>query len=393
MKKWFSFILVLVLTLVFVGCGGGKEDPKPTPDPEPTPQVEDVKPTKIEISGQKTEIEIGEEFTITVKVLPDNATNKKVKYSTSSSAIATIKDGKVTGISAGTATITVTSDADKSIKAEFSVTVKGSEEEQPPVEETILPTALEITGNNEVSVGKVITLGVTYTPEDATKGVTWTSSDEAIAKVNKGSVLGVAEGKVTITATSTVDANVKATIEITVTKAEEQVIEVINPTAVTVTVTADEVEVGYKLTARATVEPQGAAQGVRWESTKPEVATIDENGKILGVSEGTTYIIAYSKVDETIKSSRVKIKVTPSTAPDVLPNLQGYEIIMMNADSALADLDPFLDAYSGSDKMFKQQAWREIEKDYNCKISVKAYPDEAPWGTSRINWINAQASP
>ena len=390
MKKWFSFILVLVLALVLVGCGGN-DDPKPDPTPvDPTPQVEDVKPTKIEISGAKEEIEIGEEFTITVTVLPDNATNKKVKYSTSSSAIATIKDGKVTGISAGTATITVTSDADKNIKAEFTVTVKGSSEE-PPVEETILPTALEITGEAEVKVGKVIALSVTYTPEDATKGVTWTSSDEAVAKVNKGSVVGVSEGKVTITATSTVDTNVKATFEVTVIKNDEEGPTQEKPTAVTVTVTADEVEVGYKLTARATVEPQGAAQGVIWESTKPEVATIDENGKILGVSEGTTYIIAYSKVDNTIKSSRVKIKVTPSTAPDVLPNLQGYTIILMQADSALADFDPFLDAYSGSDKMFKQQAWREIEKDYNCHISVDPYPDEAPWGTSRIDWINAQA--
>ena len=390
MKKWFSFILVLVLALVLVGCG--KDDPKPDdPTPvDPTPQVEDVKPTKIEISGAKEEIEIGEEFTITVTVLPDNATNKKVKYSTSSSAIATIKDGKVTGISSGTATITVTSDADKNIKAEFTVTVKGSSEE-PPVEETILPTALEITGDAEVKVGKVIALSVTYTPEDATKGVTWTSSNEAVAKVNKGSVVGVSEGKVTITATSTVDANVKATFEVTVVKNDEEGPTQEKPTAVTVTVTADEVEVGYKLTARATVEPQGAAQGVIWESTKPEVATIDENGKILGVSEGTTYIIAYSKVDNTIKSSRVKIKVTPSTAPDVLPNLQGYTIILMQADSALADFDPFLDAYSGSDKMFKQQAWREIEKDYNCHISVDPYPDEAPWGTSRIDWINAQA--
>ena len=82
MKKWFSFILVLVLALVLVGCGGN-DDPKPDPTPvDPTPQVEDVKPTKIEISGAKEEIEIGEEFTITVTVLPDNATNKKVKYST-----------------------------------------------------------------------------------------------------------------------------------------------------------------------------------------------------------------------------------------------------------------------------------------------------------------------
>ena len=194
MKKWFSFILVLVLALVLVGCGGG-DDPTPVdPTPvDPTPIDTEVKPTKIEITGQKEEIEVGEEFTITVKVSPDDATNKKVRYSSSSSAIATVKDGKVTGISAGTATITVTSDADKNVKAEFTVTVKGGQEEDPP-EEVIPPTALEITGINEDQVGKVITLAVNYTPEDATKGVNWTSSDEAIAKVTKGNVIGISEG-------------------------------------------------------------------------------------------------------------------------------------------------------------------------------------------------------
>ena len=384
MKKWLSFILVLVLALVLVGC----DEDKPNPDNPDTPIEETIKPTSIEITGQKEEIEIGEEFTITVKVLPDNATNKNVRYSSSSSAIATIKDGKVTGISAGTATITVTASGDTKVTKSFDVTVKGGEE--PPIEEIIPPTTLEISGPVEVQVNKIISLSVAYTPEDATKGVEWTSSDEAIAKVNKGSVMGISEGKAVITATSTVDANVKATYEVTVTKAEEQIVEVINPTAVTVSVTAEEVEVGYKLTARATVEPNGADQNVRWESTKPEVATIDENGKITGVSEGTTYIVAYSKVDESVKSSRVKVKVTPSTAPDSYPNLNGYKIILMNASSALVDLDPFLEGYTGNDKIFKQQAWLEIQEVYNCVISVEAYPDEAPWGTSRIDWINAQ---
>ena len=387
MKKWFSFILVLVLAVVLIGCS---KDPDPTPTPpDPTPTTE-VKPTSIEITGQKEEIEIGEEFTITVKVLPDDATNKKVRYSSSSSAIATIKDGKVTGISAGTATITVTADADKAVKKEFTVTVKPGQEETPPEPEVIIPTALEINGDAEVQVGKVVTLTVSATPEEATKAVTWSSSDEAIAKVTKGNVVGVAEGTVTITATSTADTNVKATFEIKVIPAEEEIIEVVVPTAVVVEVSAEEVEVGYKLTARATVEPQGADQNVTWESTKPEVATIDANGRITGVAEGTTYIIAYT-ADGTIKSSRVKVKVTPSTAPTSYPDLQNYKIVMMNADSALSDLDPFLDGYAGSDKMFKQQAWREIESTYNCVISVEAYPDDAPWGASRYQWINAQA--
>ena len=385
MKKWLSFILVLVLALVLVGCGEEKENPD-NPD---TPQTETIKPTSIEISGQKEEIEIGEEFTITVKVLPDNATNKNVRYSSSSSAIATVKDGKVTGISAGTATITVTASGDTKVTKSFDVKVNGSEGDTP-IEEIIPPTAIEINGKEEVQVGKVEVLTITYTPEDATKGVTWTSSDESVAKVTNGNVIGLKEGKAIITATSTANPSLSISIEMTVIPAQEEIIEVITPTAITVTVNAEEVEVGYKLTARATVEPNGADQNVRWESTKPEVATIDETGRITGISEGTAYIIAYT-LDGSIKSSRVKIKVTPAAPPEVYPDLKGYKIVMMNASSALSDLDPFLDAYAGSDKVFKQQAWNEIESDYNCEISVEAYPDEAPWGKSRYQWINTQA--
>ena len=216
MKKWLSFILVLVLALVLVGCGD--EPTPPTPDDPNPPVVEDVKPTSIEISGQKEEIEIGEEFTITVKVLPDNATNKAVRYSSSSSAVATVKDGKVTGISAGTATITVTASGDTKVSKSFDVVVKG-EEETPPEPVIIPPTEIAITGKTQVEQGKNINLAITAEPEGAKKDVTWSSSDTNIITVNNGIVTGINLGKATITAISTLDPNVSATYEITVIEA------------------------------------------------------------------------------------------------------------------------------------------------------------------------------
>ncbi len=387
MKKWFSFILVMVLALVLIGCGGKEEEPEPTPGP--TPAVEDVKPTSIEISGQKEEIEIGEDFTITVKVLPDNASNKKVRYSSSNSSVASVKDGKVTGVSAGTATITVTADADKTVKKEFTVTVKPGQEDTPPEPEIIPPTELEIGGGTEVQVSKMLNLQVTYTPTNATKGLTWTSSDEAIATVNNGIVKGIKEGEVTITATSTIDANIKATIVIKVIPTQEVV--VIKPESITLN-GEEEVEVGYSIRLSATVLPDGADNTIRWESTKPEIATIDEKGIVTGVSEGTTYIIAYSVADETVKSSRYKVKVNIDQSSLIPVNdLGGYEIVIMQADSALSSIDPFLEDYTATDKMYKQRAWEEVKSKYNCNISVVAYPDDAPWGPSRVSWINSQA--
>ena len=70
-----------------------------------------------------------------------------------------------------------------------------------------------------VEVGKTVTLTATVAPSNASnKTVTWTSSDEKIATVKDGVVIGVAEGTVTITATTS-DGKKTATATITVTKA------------------------------------------------------------------------------------------------------------------------------------------------------------------------------
>lgn len=69
-----------------------------------------------------------------------------------------------------------------------------------------------------VKIGGTVTLSATITPENATdKTITWSSSDEKIAKVEAGKVTGVAEGTATVTAT-TKDGGKTATCTVTVSK-------------------------------------------------------------------------------------------------------------------------------------------------------------------------------
>ena len=384
MKKWIAFMLVLFLAVVAIGCGGGE-----TPDPEEKPDdpvTEEVKPNEIKVSGEKAEIEVGEEFDLTIEVLPADAKNKNVRVVANPSGIVEIKDNKtVKGLKAGEVTITISAVASPTVKKEIKLTVKGGE----VVPEIINPESFVISGKTEVELGKTTALSVSALPEGAKKDATWTSSDETIATVNNGVVKGIALGKATITATSTLVPSVSATYEITVIEAAGPV--VVKPTSIQVSV-EEEVEVGYTIRAVASVLPEGANSEIRWESMKPEIATIDEKGIIKGVSEGTTYITAYSMVDETVKSSRVKVKVViDQTSLIPVNDMQGYVITIMNADSALGDIDPFRDDYNGSDKMYKQQAWTETEKKFNCKFEVVPYPQDAPWGPSRVSWINSQA--
>lgn len=55
-------------------------------------------------------MDIGDEETLTATVAPNNATNKTVTWSSDNTAVATVANGKVTAIAAGTATITATAD-------------------------------------------------------------------------------------------------------------------------------------------------------------------------------------------------------------------------------------------------------------------------------------------
>lgn len=77
------------------------------------------------VSLDKTELEIavGDEATLTATVLPTNATNKNVTWSSSNKSVATVSSGVIKGVSTGSAVITVKTDDGGKI-ATCSVTVK-----------------------------------------------------------------------------------------------------------------------------------------------------------------------------------------------------------------------------------------------------------------------------
>jgi uncharacterized protein YjdB len=69
----------------------------------------------------------GEELTLTATINPDNASNKNVTWTSSDSSVASVTDGKVTALKAGSATITVkTEDGAKTACCEVKVAAKGS---------------------------------------------------------------------------------------------------------------------------------------------------------------------------------------------------------------------------------------------------------------------------
>ena len=86
--------------------------------------VNAVPATGVMVVPSTLNVFVSETKALTATVIPDNATNKTVSWSSSNEAVATVdQDGKVKGVGAGEATITATSE-DGGFTAECAVTVK-----------------------------------------------------------------------------------------------------------------------------------------------------------------------------------------------------------------------------------------------------------------------------
>ena len=82
--------------------------------------------TKLTLSETSAEVSVGKTLTLSCTIEPTDATNKELVWSSFDETIATVDaQGVVTGVKAGTVTITVTSKSDPSVKATCTVTVVG----------------------------------------------------------------------------------------------------------------------------------------------------------------------------------------------------------------------------------------------------------------------------
>lgn len=100
----------------------GKESAK-VAIPEFTTKDATVAVTGVTITPKTAEVAVGETTRLTATLAPAKATNKKVTFSSSDKEVATVDaDGTVSGIAAGEATITITTeDGAKTAKAVITV--------------------------------------------------------------------------------------------------------------------------------------------------------------------------------------------------------------------------------------------------------------------------------
>ena len=193
-------VATVLLSTSFWSCSKNEE-------PEPTPPAVTV--TGVTLNKTELTLETGGSETLTATVAPSDATNKNVTWKSSNTAVATVDDnGKVTGVAAGEATITVTTE-DGGKTATCKVTVKAATVAVADVKLNKTELTLEVDWSE--------TLTVTVAPADATnQNVMWKSDKPEIVSVDdNGKVTGVAIGEATITVT-TEDGGKTATCKVAV---------------------------------------------------------------------------------------------------------------------------------------------------------------------------------
>lgn len=260
---------------------------------------EHVAVTKVTLDKTVLTLKEGDKASLIATVIPANATNKALIWSSSNSGVATVKDGVVTAAAGGKAIITVVSqDSKKAASCEVTVTKK-----------EIVPANVKVSSVKANMKAKVLKpkksiklTGILKPANASDKKLSFNSSKKSVATVSKtGKVVAKKEGRATITITAANGKKVK--VDIIVKKKAVPVKSVkLNKTSLTL-------KKGKKEMLKATLRPsKSTSKKIYWESSNKKVATVNSKGIVKGVGKGQTKITVYSYDGAKKKTCTVRVR-------------------------------------------------------------------------------------
>ncbi len=230
-------------------------------------------------------LQLGETLQLSAEALDENGRpipGVVFSWESSDTSVATVDaTGLVTGVAAGTATITASAG---DVRTSVEITVVSAT--NPVVSVDVSPSA------ETIVIGVTLQLSAEALDENgqavSDAEFSWESSDISVATVDAtGLVTGVAAGTATITASA---GDVQGAVEITVVSATPTVVSVeVSPFAETIVV-----GMTLQLSAEALDENGQAVSDAEfsWESSNTSVAAVDATGLVTGVAEGAATITA-----------------------------------------------------------------------------------------------------
>ncbi|MCC8057822.1 Ig-like domain-containing protein [Cloacibacillus sp.] len=259
--------------------------------------VEPIHVTGVKITSSKdiTLKGFGDTAQLSARVTPDEATNKKIVWSSSAPGIAEVDEsGNVTSKSPGTATIWAAASENESISDDCRVTVS---------EVKALTIVLNIEGSADgkksLYAGEQFTASARFVPDNATnRKLDWLIGDssvisldrvEEIEKGEAATFTALKAGETTTVNVKTKDGSVKGrpTLEITVLKPTVWV------NRIELSKEAMQLQSGEHEKLTATLYPADASdKRIEWKSSSENVATVSENGEIVAHNPGQTVVTA-----------------------------------------------------------------------------------------------------
>lgn len=415
--------------------GGSVVDPPVNPNPTPNPSVL----TGLKLNATALNLTVGEDYHLSVTPVPASE-SASVTWTSSNSSVATVSDGIVTAITAGTATITATSTVNSSIKATATVTVRkvsspstatdsieitrdsfvnpsggygvqdwkvgdiegtafmyGGKKDSiqfntskasqyiasdMPTDGAIKKVTVECTGN------KTWSLYTSTMPYDFMSSGNPTNGTKHTPDSTNGTVWTV-DGSDTyfslVLGGDGVSYISKITIEFgsddgSSEKPDELKELIINPAGIVL-------EEGESTELAVSSIPSTVSAQVIWTSSNPAVATVDEDGTVTAIKAGTATITATSTVNSSIKATAA-VTVTEESFVSDKPAVTAFHnaVVAINSNGTLAawrtSINTAITAYKNLSADDKTEVAADIETlnsaiaSYNEKIKAYNGADE-----------------
>ena len=227
------------------------------------------------------------------------------------------EDGQIEALKEGDATITIKID---NTTYTIKVHVEGS---------SIVVTDIKLDKNNlELHVDDVYEFTTHISPEEAQDvELSWHSSNEKVVTVDNGKIKAVGVGSSTITVKTGNGYTDVCVVQVTNLEDEEDE----DITDINLDVSSIILKAGIEYTLDYSIEPKDAKAKLTWESSDPNVATV-ENGVIKTLAPGTTAItVSKSNKEATCYVTVVK---GDSSTPDVIDDGKEIEAVSVNVNQA-----------------------------------------------------------
>lgn len=201
-----------------------------------------------------------------------------VVWSSSNKKIATVKDGMVTGVAPGKATIKATANDGTGKSASCTVTVLQQ------------ATGLTISGSSKLVAGKSITLSASLKPSNvSSKALEWSVTGSGVTVKNgKVTASKTASGTYTVTAKTTDGSNLSDSIDIAIIK--DPIKKITMAKTMTLFTTAGYFNAPVSMALKPTIDG-GDDTAVTYTSSAPEIAAVNpKTGVVQAIASGKTKI-------------------------------------------------------------------------------------------------------